>query len=492
MVKEKYLLTIYLVGSTFPRRGGYFFAKRIKSSFKTNQTRYLWDCRSCLLWVLVETSMNVTFPTLMHQFNATLSQVQWVTTAYLLAVAATMVIADYIQSNFKTKTIINIGGIAFVLGGLICAFSPSLVLLLIGRIIQAFGTGFAMPLVFSLIMHQVPFNQQGKFTGTAGMVIAMAPSLGPTYGGLVTQTMSWPIIFWITITIGAICWLVASFNMPQNQVLHRRAFPLVQFILITLGLVLIALGFNSAGQHGFTNPQFYMPVLVAIIAIWGFVKLSTQNSNPLLQLKMFKNSTFTKVLAIYFLIQFVQIGMAFLLPNFAQLALGKNSLVSGMLLLTGSLVSAILSPLAGNFMDRVGFNKPLVIGTLFLLISTLCFAIFAQRLNVLTIIIFNVFYMIGFSFMFNNSLTFGLQEVDKSQIGDANAIFNTLQQYSGSLGTTIMAVMLATGSRVLPNANTIHQTLMGNQIAMWTNFGIIIVVIILVISLGRQIQNSKS
>lgn len=94
--------------------------------------------------------------------------------------------------------------------------------------------------------------------------------------------------------------------------------------------------------------------------------------------------------------------------------------------------------------------------------------------------------------MFNNSLTFGLQEVDKSQIGDANAIFNTLQQYSGSLGTTIMAVMLATGSRVLPNANTIHQTLMGNQIAMWTNFGIIIVVIILVISLGRQIQNSKS
>lgn len=121
--------------------------------------------------------MNVTFPTLMHQFHATLATVQWVTTAYLLAVAATMVITAFIQQRFHWRTIINVGGAGFVLGGLLCTVAPQLWLLLLGRIIQAIGTGLALPLVFAQIMTQVPFTAQGRFTGTAGMLIALALSL---------------------------------------------------------------------------------------------------------------------------------------------------------------------------------------------------------------------------------------------------------------------------------------------------------------------------
>lgn len=438
--------------------------------------------------VLVETSMNVTFPTLMQQFHASLSTVQWVTTAYLLAVAATMVVAAFVQSNLKTKTIINIGGAAFVLGGLLCATASILPMLLIGRIIQAFGTGFTMPLVFALIMHQIPFDQQGRFTGTAGMIIAMAPSLGPTYGGLITQILSWPLIFWITIPIGAICWFIASTNMPQLAEGKKQKFPTFQFIFAVIGLILIALGFNNAGSVGFAVPQFYLPVIIAIISLAFFVKIANKSNHPLIQLSIFKNRLFVKVLLIYFLVQFIQIGMSFLLPNFAQLVLGKNSLVSGLILLAGSLVSAVLSPMAGSFMDHSGFKRPLVIGNCFLLLSTLLFAVFAQHLTILLIIIFNVLYMIGFSFIFNNALTYGLQQVSRSQIGDANAVFNTLQQYAGSLGTTIMALMLATGARLAPAAKATVQTANGNQIALWICFGIIVLVTFITLSIHKVKQ----
>mgnify|MGYP002479641682 CR=1 FL=1 len=162
--------------------------------------------------ILVETSMNVTFPTLMTQFHQSLATVQWVTTAYLLAVAATMVIAAYTQQRFHWRTLINVGGGGFLLGGLLCAFAPNLLVLLLGRIIQAVGTGFALPLVFAQIMTQIPFNAQGRFTGTAGMLIALAPSLGPTYGGIVTQLLPLPPIFSTTLPCSLVVRIV---NLPQ-------------------------------------------------------------------------------------------------------------------------------------------------------------------------------------------------------------------------------------------------------------------------------------
>lgn len=426
--------------------------------------------------VLVETSLNVTFPTLMRQFHVSLNAIQWVTTAYLLAVAVTMVIAGYIQRNVRLKTIITVGGGAFVLGGLLCALAPNLPLLIVGRVIQALGTGLTMPLVFSLIMTNVPLASQGKFTGTAGMLIALAPSLGPTYGGFVTQLWTWQLVFWITLPLGIIAGLVALTNAEQNAKIQGEAFPATQFILIVASLILLALGFNSAGQTGFLAPQFYGSVAAALVLLFFFVKVSNRAQTPLLNLQIFKQSAFVRALLIYFTIQFIQIGLTFVLPNFAQLALGKNALISGLILLAGSLVSAVLSPLSGKFLDTVGIQQPLRIGSLFLVGSLAYFALFAKHLTLILLAVFYLLYMIGFSLMFNNSLTFGLQSLQPATIGDGNAIFNTLQQYAGSLGTAIMAALLGLGGQLHPTASVVTQTISGNQIALWVSLVIIVLV----------------
>lgn len=460
-----------------------------QSSYVSARTkRAIFGCAGlAFCGVLVETSLNVTFPTLMEEFGVTLNMIQWVTTAYLLAVAATMVVAGFVQRNLKLRTIITVGGVAFVAGGVMCALASSLPFLITGRIIQAIGTGFTMPLVFALIMRKVPSDSQGKFNGTAGMLIALAPSLGPTYGGIVSQLLSWRLIFWIVLPIGIISSMVAFSSVEQSEAPAHETFPFVQFILLLAALILIALGFNSTGTSGFGAPQFYLPLIIAIALLYCFFKAAAKSKAPLIHVNIFKNKMFSKILTIYFTIQFIQIGLTFVLPNFAQLALGKSASISGMLLLAGSLVSAVLSPLSGRYLDSVGIEKPLRIGSIFLVVSLLSFVLFAKNLSTILLAVFYIIYMIGFSLMFNNSLTFGLQSLSFKEIGDGNAAFNTLQQYAGSLGTAIMAALLAMGSQIHPDWKAVDQTVSGNRITLIFS----LVVILLVAILAFSVKSSK-
>lgn len=430
--------------------------------------------------VLVETSMNVTFPTLMQQFHTSMNAVQWVTTAYLLAVAATMVIAGYVQSRFTARSIIVTAGTAFAIGGLMCALATNLPIMLIGRIIQAVGTGCAMPLVFALIMRQIPQRKQGMYNGLAGMVIALAPSLGPTYGGTIVEFTTWRLIFIITLPIGVIACLIAAKNVQQPFAVQKSKFAIDQFALILIALIALTLAANTLGTAGPASVGFIVALIVAVLAFAGFIMRSVKSDHPILQVTIFKNRYFALAITIYFLIQFGQIGFTFLLPNFAQLTLGASSMVSGAMLLVGSIVSAIISPLAGRLMDSMGIKHLVRIGSVLLVIATLSFSLLASRLTVGLITGLFTIYLVGFALMFNTLLTFGLQQLAPQQMGDGNAAYNTLQQYSGSIGTAIMAALLATGARMAPHANTAHQTLQGAQLGFY--FATAIMVIVLVLS----------
>ncbi|WP_225047690.1 DHA2 family efflux MFS transporter permease subunit [Lacticaseibacillus kribbianus] len=429
--------------------------------------------------VLVETSMNVTFPTLIQQFHTSMNAVQWVTTAYLLAVAATMVIAGYVQSRFTARSIIVTAGAAFAIGGVLCAVATNLPVMLLGRIIQAVGTGCAMPLVFALIMLQIPQRKQGMFNGLAGMVIALAPSLGPTYGGSIVQFTTWRLIFIITVPVGVIACLIAAKNVTQPYPVQKSKFALDQFALILVALIALTLAANTLGTAGPASVSFIAALIVAVLAFAGFIIRSLKSEHPILQVTIFKNHFFALAITIYFLIQFGRIGFTFLLPNFAQLTLGANSMVAGAMLLVGSIVSAIISPLAGRLMDSIGIKHLVRTGSVLLVIATLCFSLLASRLTVGLITGIFTVYLVGFSLMFNTLLTFGLQQLAPMQMGDGNAAYNTLQQYSGSLGTAIMAALLATGARFAPHANTVHQTLQGAKLGFYFMTAIMVIVLVL-------------
>lgn len=441
--------------------------------------------------VLVETSMNVTFPTLMRDFHQSLNAVQWVTTGYLLTVALTVVLAAFLQRRFKLRQLVIFSTLCFVIGGLLCAMAPQLWLLLLGRLIQGVSTGIAMPLLFFVIMQQIPFELQGTYAGLGGMVIGLAPSLGPTYGGLVTQFINWRVIFWIVLPIGIIFGLIGMANIQQLSKPIKIRFQLLQYILVAVGFICLEMGLDSVATKGFSSPAFYGNVIVAVIALVLFGRLTSHKEHPLVNTNVFKDHIYLPCLLLYFMVQFIQIGMTFLLPNCAQLTLHQNSFVSGMMLLLGALISAVLLPLTGRMLDQSGIKRPLIFGALFTNLAVVLMYAFSSQLSMWSLTIFYAVYMVGFGFLFNNVMTYGLQHLQPQLIGDGNALFSTLQQYAGSIGTAFVSTILALSAAKLPHQSTVVQTALGTKNAYVLFIIGALIMDILICMIWKQIGKEK-
>ncbi|OWP36594.1 MFS transporter [Limosilactobacillus fermentum] len=439
--------------------------------------------------ILVETSMNVTFPTLMGLFHTTLNNVQWITSAYLLAVTLTIVLAAYLQRSFHYRTILTVSVLASFFGGVICAAALNLPMILLGRVIQGAGTGMALPLLFTIIMTQVPRQQQGTYVGTAGMIIALAPSLGPTYGGTVLDLLDWRYNFIFTLPLIAIFGWVAIKNAIKNQP-ERHRFQLAEYLAIVVSLVALTLAVNQL-DAGLGDPLVSGGLLLFLAALVAFVVLTRRaGGHHLLNLRILTNLAFTYSLLIYVFLQLVQISLTFVIPNLAQLTFNQSALVAGFLLLAGSLLSSFLGPVMGRLLDDRGPRFPLIAGSLCIMASLILFTVFIAHLTILTIIAFHVLYMLGFSMMYNNTMTLGLQQLNGPQIGDGNALFNMLQQYAGSIGIAAMAVIIAIGGAGIQNGAT--AVLSGSRLAFIVLFCFTVAIALLAFALLASLKRQPS
>lgn len=421
------------------------------------------------LGILVETSMNVAFPTLMKQMHVSLNTVQWITTGYLLTVALLMITSAFLKQRFKNKQLFVAAALAFILGDLICALATNFPILLVGRLIQAGCAGLAIPLMFNIVVESVPRSRLGFYMGMAGLILMIAPASGPTFGGIMVYLANWRMIFWSTMPVELIILLLGVGAIKQYAPVKPVKFNWGQFSLLAIAFISFTLGLNSVSTAGALSWEFLGGVGLAIVAIWGYIVLAKHSSRQLLKLEIFKNPVFTYSFFAYFTLQFCNIGINFSLPNYAQIVVGATSLIGGLMLLPGSLVTAILQPWFGHLLDEHGARLPILMGSTLFTIAALVFVAFGQHLSVVLIAIMYVVFSVGRSMAFSNTLTNGLKEVDMSQRADANAIYNTGQQFAGSIGTTILAALMS--SVKVSGMSYAHETAIGSQLA----FGLIFV-----------------
>ncbi|MBB1080367.1 MFS transporter [Limosilactobacillus sp. STM2_1] len=412
--------------------------------------------------VIVETAMNVTFPILMQEFTITTNTVQWITSIYLLLVAIFVPLSAILKSSFTTKRLFTVAILLFISGVVIDAVAPTFPVLLIGRGIQGVGTGIALPLMFNIIMEQVPSSKIGLMMGVGNLITGVAPAIGPTFGGVVASQLNWRWVFYLLLPLLIISLLLGEWGIIQKSVIRRQHVDLFSMLMIICLFTGLVTGFSNLGSQPFVSLRVGGCLLVGLIGMVGLVWRSLIISKPILQLRLFKNLSFTGHVLGFFLTQIISLGFAFLLPNYIQIVNGSTAMVAGLVVLPAGFAGAIFAPLGGRILDRFGARKPILIGITLCLLSLLLFTLMSRSLSNSFIAVVYIFYMAGMGMCMGSVMTNALAVIGKENTLQGNAILNTLQQFAGAIGTSLVAMIVAASQAHLHISRS-NSTAIGTQ-----------------------------
>ena len=392
--------------------------------------------------VVVETAMNVTFPTLMAEFGVGTSTVQWMTTSYLLVLAAIVPTSSWMSRRFRTKSIF-VAAMIFYISGITCGMlAVSFPMLLAGRILEGVGTGIALPLMFNIITEQAPTENMGVMMGVGSLVTAMAPAVGPSVGGWLAENYGWRMIFAGLLPMLVVAFVLGIFSIRQSHETSRPAFDLLGWLLLVASFASLVFATSEAGTYGWASPQVAGMLLACVVLMVLFVRRERTAASPLISLEVFSQPGFVLCLVALVAFQFTTLGLSFLLPNYSQLVNGTGETVAGSILLPGCLLGAVLSPVSGRILDRAGARRPILAGCTFALVAVSLYCLLSTQLETRMATAIYMLYTLGQGLFYGNTLTTALRYLSAERKADGNAVANTLQQLAGALGTSVVTTVV--------------------------------------------------
>ncbi len=396
--------------------------------------------------VLDATIVNVGLPKIMSSFGVSLDTIQWVVTAYMLAMAVMLPTSGWLADKYGYKKVYFWGLFLFTIGSLFCRLSNDENSLIISRIIQGLGAGAVQPLGMAIITREFPPKQRGVALGFWSIAAAASISFGPLLGGYLVDNFSWALIFDVNVPFGVFA--LFSTIVIQREFVHpnARKFDFVGFlsVVIFLPVLLYALteGNSASNSEGWSAPYILVCFAISAIGFIVFVTRELTTDSPLLDLRLLADRNFG--LANLFMLVFGlgMFGSTFLLPLFLQNSLGYTALQSGAVFLPVGIIQGAISPLVGVFSDKTNPKVPLVIG-IGLLAASFFINYDLSFMSENSFIMFSLYLRgLGMGMVFAPLSALSLMTISREQMAQASSISNTVRQIGGSLGVAILSTLL--------------------------------------------------
>lgn len=403
--------------------------------------------------IVVETSMNIAFPTLMSDFSVSTEVIQWMTTGYLLVVASMVPMSSVLARRFTLRSLFVTATALFTVGVVVDALAPTFAVLLAGRLVQGVGTGIALPLMFNIVLRSVPLAQLGLMMGVGTAVTAVGPAVGPTYGGLVVSALGWRWVFWLLVPVLLVSLSLGAWAIRQDRPTERVGLDATSVVLLAGTFTALVYGINQAASQGWLSLAVLGPVALGLVLGALFVLRSRRLDQPLIRLHVFRSRGFQLAATSLLLLQLVTLGLSYLLPNQAQDVLGCTALVAGLLMLPGAAVGAAMSPVGGRLFDRLGPARPILTGCAIVIAGLVALSLVSRSMGAGVLLGLYVVYMVGMGLVAGNTLALGASSVDEAHSSDANAALNMVQQVAGAFGTAIVTTIVATSQGSLTAAD---------------------------------------
>lgn len=389
--------------------------------------------------LLNETLLVTALPSIMKDFEISYTQVQWLTTAFLLTNGIVIPLSALVIQRYTTRQVFLVGISIFFLGTLLGGLSPHFATLLVARIIQALGAGIMMPLMMTTILDVFQPHERGKYMGIFGLVIGLAPAIGPTLSGYLVEYFNWRSLFHVVAPIE----LVPYNNPPKPST-----------------------------EKGFDNPIVLVSMIGGIVLVALFVLRQYRLSTPLLNFAVFKNKQFTVGIIIMGVTMVSMIGSETILPIFVQNLLHRSALDSGLTLLPGAIVMAFMSMTSGALYEKFGPRKLALVGMAIVVITTAYFVVMDEQTSTIMLATVYAIRMVGIALGLIPVMTHTMNQLKPEMNAHGSSMTNTVQQIAGSIGTAALITILSHASKnfspTMSDYNGMNKIEMMNQIKIDT------------------------
>lgn len=392
--------------------------------------------------ILNQTILSTAFPALMRAFDISTSTVQWLTTGFLMVNGIMIPVSAFLSSRFNTKLLFILAMSIFEVGTILSWLAPSFAVLLTGRLIQAVGVGINMPLMQNIMLTIYPPEKRGAAMGINGLVIGLAPAIGPTLSGWVIDNFSWRWLFGMIVPIAALVIIASSFAVKNVIPNTKPHLDWLSVILSTAGFGSMLYGFSSVGDKGWTDPVVLVSIIVGAILVVFLVLRQNKLDEPFLEFKVFKSAEYTLSTILSSIVMMAMVGVELVIPLYLQIIHGMSAFHSGLTLLFGALFMGVMSPITGNLFDRHGAKRLAITGMFILAVGTLPFAFITRDTPTIYIVFLYAIRMFGISMVMMPVTTAGMNSLPFNLISHGTAVNNTLRQVATSVGTAIMISVL--------------------------------------------------
>ena len=399
---------------------------------------------------VLDTSVaNVALPHIAGSLSASVEEATWVLTSYLVANAIILPMGGWFSMLFGRKRFYMICVALFTVSSFLCGIAPTLGLLIVFRVLQGIGGGALQPISQAILVETFPREKQGMAMAVYGMGVVVAPVIGPTLGGWITDNFSWGWIFFINIPVGILSLILTAGLIHDPPYLVRRAWSVVKLDYFGFGLLALGLGSLEVvldeGQRKdwFGSNFIFTFAVITAVCLVAVVWWELRHEHPIIDFHVLKERNYALATVSMLVLGFVLYGSTTLLPLFLQTLLGYTAMLSGMVLSPGGIAICICMPLVGFLLRKVEARWLVVFGVAVSTLGLLRMAHFTLEIDYNTAVWGRVVQSLGLAFLFVPISTVAFARIPKERTNYATGLFNLARNIGGSSGIAMVTTTLA-------------------------------------------------
>ena len=416
----------------------------IEPSGKKRSMIFLNIVITCIASSMLSTALTTALPSIVQDFNISVTMGQWLTSGYSLAMGIMMPLTAFLITRFPTRKLYIFGVLLTIAGLALCAVAPNFQFMMLARILQASGNGILTAMSQVIILSIYPPHKRGTAMGWYGLSVGAAPVIAPTLVGIIVDAFNWRAIFYISISIMLISLVWAYFVFEDVLETAKKRFDMASFIISAFAFGGITLGIGNIGSAPFISVHVLGVLLAGCIATLLFIYRQLHIEQPFLELRVLKNRNFTLSVIGSMLLYLVMMGSSMIMPLYAQSILGYSATVSGLVVLPGSMVMAVMSPFAGKIYDKLGMKLLFILGASFMLASCLGMVFVTLQTSIWVASALNALRCAAIGCLMMPLVTWGISNISKELTAHGTALLTSLRTVAGAIGTAVfVGIMMA-------------------------------------------------